>query len=153
MLAAVHGGATHRTAVATVGLPGTSMELAEEVGALRRSAERRLSVLDVVLYPAARYRRWRQVGLAVTMFLLVVAGLRLGQSHSPEAAVARAPAPVEVQVTTCPVPARDYAGLRYQPQAAPATLSVPASLAPPANARIFGTWFMPGPPGRGSLPA
>jgi hypothetical protein len=120
------------------------MELAEEVGALQRSAEGRLSGLDVVLHPAARYRRWRQAGLAVTMLLLVVAGLRLGQDRSPEAAVARTQAPVEVRVTACPVPARDYAGLRYPPQAAPATLSVPASLAPPANAQIFGTWFMPG---------
>lgn len=119
------------------------MELAEEVGVLQRSAEGRLSVLDVVLHPAARYRRWRQAGLAVTMLLLVVAGLRLGQGRSPEAAVARAPARVEIQVTACPVPARDYAGLRYPPEAAPATLSVPASLAPPANAQIFGTWFMP----------
>jgi hypothetical protein len=81
----------------------------------------------------------------VTMLLLVVfASLRLVQGRSPETAVARTPAPVEVRVTACPVPARDYAGLRYPPHAAPATLSVPASLAPPANAQIFGTWFMPG---------
>jgi hypothetical protein len=114
---------------------------------LRRSAKGRVSVLDVVLHPAPRYRRWRQAGLAVTMLLLVVfASLRLGQGRSPEAAAARTPAPVEVRirVSACPVPARDYAGLRYPPQAAPATLSVPASLAPPANAQIFGTWFMPG---------
>jgi hypothetical protein len=78
------------------------------------------------------------------LLLVVFAGLRLGQGRSPEAAVARAPAPVKVRVTACPVPARDYAWLRYPPQAAPATLSVPASLAPSANAQIFGTWFMPG---------
>jgi len=112
---------------------------------MRGTGEGRLSVLDVVLHRPARYRRWRQAGLAVTMVLLVVfAGLRLGQGRSPEAAAARTAAPVEVRVTACPVPARDYAGLRYPPQAAPATLSVPASLAPPANAQIFGTWFMPG---------
>jgi hypothetical protein len=121
------------------------MELVKEVGAMRRTGEERLSVLDVALHPAARYRRRRQAGLAVTMLLLVVlAGLRLGQGHSPEPAAARTPAPVEVRVTACPVPARDYAGLRYLPRAAPATLSLPASLAPPANAQIFGTWFMPG---------
>jgi len=112
---------------------------------MRGTGEGRLSVLDVVLHPMARYRRWRQAGLAVTMVLLVVlASLRLGQGRSPEAAVARTPAPVKVRVTACPVPARDYAWLRYPAQAAPATLSVPASLAPPANAQIFGTWFMPG---------
>jgi hypothetical protein len=77
------------------------------------------------------------------LLLLVFASLRLGQSRSPDAAVARTPARVEVRVTSCPVPARDYAGLQYSPQAAPATLSLPASLAPPANAQIFGTWFMP----------
>jgi hypothetical protein len=115
------------------------------VGAMRRTGEGRLSVLDVVLHRPARYRRWRQAGLALTVLLLVVfASLRLGQGRSPEAAVARPAAPVEVRVTACPVPARDYAGLLYPPQAAPATLSVPASLAPPANAQIFGTWFMPG---------
>ena len=102
-------------------------------------------VLDVVLDPAVRYRRWRQAGLAVTMILLVVfAGLRLGQGRLPEAAVARTAAPVEVRVTACPVPAGEYAGTGHLPRAAPATLSVPASLAPPANAQIFGTWFLPG---------
>jgi hypothetical protein len=121
------------------------MESAEEVVALRRSAEGRLSVLDVVLHPRARYRRLQQAGLIATMLLLVVfASLRLGQGGSPGAAAARAPAPVEVRVTSCPVPAADYAGVRYTPQAAPATLRLPASVAPPANAQIFGTWFMPG---------
>jgi len=112
---------------------------------MRRTGGGRLSVLDVVLHPAVRYRRWRQAGLAVTMLLVVVfAGLRVGQGRPLQAAVGRTAAPVEVRVTVCPVPAGDYAGLRYPPQAAPATLSVPASLAPPANAQIFGTWFMPG---------
>ncbi len=78
------------------------------------------------------------------LLLVVLASLRLGQGRSPQAAAARTAAPVEVRISACPVPARDYAGLRYPPEAAPATLSVPASLAPPANAQIFGTWFMPG---------
>jgi hypothetical protein len=121
------------------------MGLAQEVVALRRSAEGRLSVLDVVLPPRGRYRRWRQAGLIAAMLLLVVfASLRLGQGRSPGAAPVRTPAPVEVRVISCPVPARDYAGLQYPPQAAPAMLRLPASVAPPANARIFGTWFMPG---------
>jgi hypothetical protein len=115
------------------------------VGALRQSAEGRVSVVDLVLRPAARQRRWRRAGLAAIMLLLVAfAGLRLGQGRLPEARVARTPARIEVHVASCPVPARDYAGTPYSPQAAPATLSLPASLAPPGNARIFGTWFLPG---------
>ena len=50
------------------------------------------------------------------------------------------PAPV----TNCPVPAGDYAGTPYAPRAAPATLSLPASVPLPGNARIFGTTFLPG---------
>ncbi len=41
------------------------------------------------------------------------------------------------------MPAADYIGTPYSPQAAPATLSLPASLAPPPNAQIFGTEFGP----------
>jgi hypothetical protein len=52
--------------------------------------------------------------------------------------------PVEVPVAPCPVPALDYAGTPFTPQAAPATLSLPASLAPPGNAQVFGTTFLPG---------
>ena len=47
-------------------------------------------------------------------------------------------------VTNCPVPAGDYAGTPYAPRAAPATLSLPASVPLPGNAQIFGTTFLPG---------
>lgn len=50
------------------------------------------------------------------------------------------PAPV----SNCPVPAGDYAGTPYAPRAAPATLSLPASVPLPGNAQIFGTTFLPG---------
>jgi hypothetical protein len=49
-----------------------------------------------------------------------------------------------VHVTNCPVPAGDYAGTPYAPRAAPATLSLPASVPLPENAQIFGTTFLPG---------
>ncbi len=81
---------------------------------------------------------------AAVLLLAVAASLRLGPGRPPEAAVARTPARIEVHAASCPVPARDYAGTAYSPQAAPATLSLPASLVPPGNARIFGTWFLPG---------
>ena len=126
--------------------------LTEEAGTLQRSTGGRLSVLDVVLRPAAPRRRWWRAGLAAAVLLLVVfASLRPGHSRSPEPAVARTPAPVEVQVASCPVPVRDYVGLPFSPHAAPATLSVPASAAPPGNAKIFGTWFGPGPGGASYL--
>jgi hypothetical protein len=51
-----------------------------------------------------------------------------------------------VNVAACPVPARDYAGTPFSPQAAPATTKLPAFLPLPANAQIFGTEFMPGGP-------
>ncbi len=122
------------------------MELTEEVGALRQSTRGRLSVIDVVLRPQARQKRWRQAALAAAMLLVVgFASLQLGASRHPSGAgVTRTSALVKVQVTSCPVPAGDYTGTPYSPQAPPATLSLPASLAPPGNARIFGTWFLPG---------
>ena len=58
--------------------------------------------------------------------------------------VTGSPAPVDAHVAPCPVPALDYAGTPYSPQAAPAALSLPASLAPPGNAQVFGTTFLPG---------
>jgi hypothetical protein len=115
------------------------------VGALRQSAEGRLSVVEQVLRAQARHRRWRRAGLAAAMLALAVfAGLWLGPGRSPGAGVARTSPPVQVQVASCPVPARDYAGTPYSPRAAPATLSLPASLAPPRDAQVFGTWFLPG---------
>jgi hypothetical protein len=66
-----------------------------------------------------------------------------GGSRSP-APTSSTPAPVEANVASCPVPAGDYAGTPYSPQAAPATLSLPASLPLPANAQVFGTTFLPG---------
>jgi len=121
------------------------MESTEEVGTLRQSTGGRLSVIDVVLGPEARHRRSRQAALAATMLLLVVfASLQFGANRPPGVGVVRTPALVKVRVASCPVPARDYAGVRYSPQEAPATLSLPTSLAPPPNARILGTWFRPG---------
>jgi hypothetical protein len=49
-----------------------------------------------------------------------------------------------VHVTNCPVQAGDYAGTPYAPRAAPAMLSIPASVPLPGNAQIFGTTFLPG---------
>jgi hypothetical protein len=121
------------------------MDVTEEVGAVRQSSGGRLSVLDVVLGPKARHQRWRQAALAAAMLAPVVfAGLQLGASRPPAAAAARAPALVEVRVTSCPVSAGDYVALPFSPQAAPATLRVSAFLAPPPDARIYGTWFAPG---------
>jgi hypothetical protein len=42
------------------------------------------------------------------------------------------------------VPAADYAGTPYSPQAAPATTTLPASVTLPGNAQIFGTTFLAG---------
>ena len=112
---------------------------------MRQSTRGRLSVIDVVLRPQARQKRRRQALAAIMLLLLVSVGLQLGASRRPsEAGVARRSPLVRIQVTSCPVPARDYAGTPYSPRVAPATLRLPASLAPPPNARIFGTWFMPG---------
>jgi hypothetical protein len=78
------------------------------------------------------------------LLLVVIVGLWHGPSRSPGPGKAHTLAQVRVRVASCPVPAAAYAGTSWQPQAAPATLSLPASLAPPENAQIFGTWFMPG---------
>jgi hypothetical protein len=78
------------------------------------------------------------------LLLVVIVGVWHGPSRSPGPGKAHTLAQVRVRVASCPVPAAAYAGTPWQPQAAPATLSVPASVAPPANAQIFGTWFVPG---------
>ena len=66
-------------------------------------------------------------------------------STGPTATVTTtASAPAKVRVAPCPVPAGDYAGTPYSPHPAPATLSLPASLALPRNAQVFGTRFLPG---------
>jgi hypothetical protein len=49
----------------------------------------------------------------------------------------------QVAVANCPVPALDYQGTHLRPHPAPATLSVPAYLKPPGNARLFGTDYVP----------
>jgi hypothetical protein len=63
-------------------------------------------------------------------------------SCAAPAATSSAPAPAHV--AACPVPAGDYAGTPYSPRAAPATLSLPASLTLPGDAQVFGTTFLPG---------
>lgn len=55
-----------------------------------------------------------------------------------------ASAPAKAHVAPCPVPAGDYAGTPYSPHPAPATVSLPASLTLPQDARVFGTRFLPG---------
>ena len=61
-------------------------------------------------------------------------------ANTPSTA-ANTSAPVAAHVAPCPVPALDYAGTPYSPQAAPATTNVPAL---PADAQVFGTVFVPG---------
>jgi hypothetical protein len=61
-------------------------------------------------------------------------------SDTPSTAASTS-APVAAHVAPCPVPALDYAGTPYSPQAAPATTNVPAL---PAGAQVFGTAFVPG---------
>ena len=63
---------------------------------------------------------------------------------SSASAASGTPAPAEVPVASCPVPAEDYAGTPYSPQAAPATTSLPVSVTLPGNAQLFGTTFLPG---------
>ncbi len=92
------------------------------------------------------------VGSVLAAVLMAGCGSRAAPATSPHTqppaitttAVAPAKAPVTVHVATCRVPASDYAGTPYSPRAAPATLSLPAALAPPTNAQIFGTTFLPG---------
>ncbi len=92
------------------------------------------------------------VGSVLAAVLMAGCGSRAAPATSPRTqlpastttAVAAPKATVTVHVTTCPVPASDYAGTPYSPRAAPATLSLPASLAPPQNAQVFGTTFLPG---------
>ena len=69
---------------------------------------------------------------------------RYAAPGSSAPATSGTPAPAEVHVASCPVPAADYAGTPYSPQAAPATTSLPASVTLPGNAQIFGTTFLPG---------
>lgn len=69
------------------GHQGRVYRLAEEVGALQQSSERRLSVVDEVLRAQARHRRLRRPGFAAALLLLaVVASLRLGPSSHPSEA-------------------------------------------------------------------
>jgi hypothetical protein len=63
---------------------------------------------------------------------------------SSASATSSTPAPADVHVASCPVPAADYAGTPYAPQAAPATTRLPASVTLPGNAQIFGTTFLAG---------
>jgi len=57
-------------------------ELTEEVGALPRSTEWRLSVVDEALRAQARHRRVWRAGLAAAMLLAVFASLRVGAPGS-----------------------------------------------------------------------
>lgn len=62
----------------------------------------------------------------------------------PTATATATTASARVHVAPCPVPAGDYAGTPYSPHPAAATVSLPASLALPRDAQVFGTWFLPG---------
>ena len=74
------------------------------MGALRQSASGQLCVLDGVLGAQARRRRWRRGGLvAVTLVLVVLAGLVLDLGRQPGAGVARTGA---VTATRAPVGSR-----------------------------------------------
>lgn len=95
--------------------------------------------------------RWRSpFAIGPVLAAVLIAGCGAGPrpvpgSSSPaQPSVAAPGAPVQAHVTNCPVPAGDYAGTPYAPRAAPATLSLPASVPLPGNARIFGTTFLPG---------
>ena len=91
--------------------------------------------------------RRRVAAVAVLAMLAAAAGAAAGLwngTHKPPAAAgsrpaparhvsaapeATAPAPVDVHVASCPVPAVDYAGTALRPQAAPTVVRLPASLA------------------------
>jgi hypothetical protein len=62
----------------------------------------------------------------------------------PASATAVPASGTPVHVADCPVPAGDYAGTPHAPRAAPAMLSLPASVPLPGNAQVFGTTFLPG---------
>jgi hypothetical protein len=92
---------------------------------------------------------WRRLvtGMGVAASLVLAAGC--ASSARPAGAPSSVPraastAPVEVHVASCPVPVGDYAGTPYSTRPAPATLRLPASLAPPGDAQIYGTTFLPG---------
>lgn len=65
-------------------------------------------------------------------------------TSAPASATSGTSAAGVVRVASCPVPAADYAGTPFKPQAAPATISLPASVTLPAGAQVFGTTFRPG---------
>lgn len=65
-------------------------------------------------------------------------------TSAPASATSGTSAAGVVRVASCPVPAADYAGTPFKPQAAPATISLPASVRLPAGAQVFGTTFRPG---------
>jgi hypothetical protein len=50
-----------------------------------------------------------------------------------------APAPVQTLVRVCPVPSADYTGTPFRLSAPPLRITLPAGLAPPAGARLFGS--------------
>ena len=61
-------------------------------------------------------------------------------STSPSTpAPSTAPAPVRTTVQVCPVPSADYTGTPYRLSAPPLRISLPAGLAPPAGASLFGS--------------
>jgi hypothetical protein len=74
----------------------------------------------------------------------VTSATALPSSATAVATPATSGTSIEAHVTNCPVPAGDYAGTPYASRAAPATLSLPASVPLPGNAQVFGTTFLPG---------
>jgi hypothetical protein len=92
-------------------------------------------------------RRRSPFALGAVLVAVLIAGC--GQATytaagSSVSATSSTPAPAVVNVASCPVPAADYAGTPYSPQAAPATTTLPASVTLPGNAQIFGTTFLAG---------
>lgn len=89
------------------------------------------------------------IGPALVAVLIAGCGQATYPAAGPPASVTSsappaAPAPAPVSVASCPVPAADYAGTPYAPQAAPATTRLPTSVTLPRNAQIFGTTFLAG---------